>query len=220
MTNFIHLPIDPKEFGRWCGLRGLDDQDLAMHTLVTGLFGRQVLQPFRYYESAHGASIYGYARQTGSELQDMIALTATPDVSKVISGPIAAKQLPALRNGARIGFEIRITPVRRKGSAQRDAHDVDLAMNSGRSREESYQAWFSERMGEAAEIEAFRVAKYARTRTRRNGKTITLSDAVFQGTLSITDAKNFDEILSNGIGRQKSYGYGMLLLRPADPATN
>ena len=40
------------------------------------------------------------------------------------------------------------------------------------------------------------------------------SDAVLRGVLSITNPRAFAELLARGIGRHRSYGYGMLLLRP------
>ena len=36
-----------------------------------------------------------------------------------------------------------------------------------------------------------------------------------RGIMTITDPDAFSGTLSQGIGRHRSYGYGMLLLRPA-----
>ena len=46
----------------------------------------------------------------------------------------------------------------------------------------------------------------------RNGKTVTINLAVFEGMLKITDANLFREALVLGIGRAKSYGCGLLTL--------
>ena len=39
-------------------------------------------------------------------------------------------------------------------------------------------------------------------------------DAILQGTLAVSNEETFAEILRNGVGRHRAYGYGMLLLRP------
>lgn len=217
MTNFIHIPVNAREFGRWCGLRGLNDQDSALHALVTGLFGRQALQPFRFYESQDAASIYGYSASGAEELTAISTMTATPDVERIISGPFSSKPLPALPAATRIGFEVRVSPVRRVGNQERDAFAADLALGYETTREESYLRWFARRLGGAAEIEEFRISKMRRLRTLRKDRRVELPEAVFQGTLTVSDQDRFAELLSGGIGRQKAYGYGMLLLRPADP---
>ena len=40
-------------------------------------------------------------------------------------------------------------------------------------------------------------------------------DATLQGALRVTGGNAFANLLARGIGRHQSYGYGMLLLRPA-----
>ena len=42
-------------------------------------------------------------------------------------------------------------------------------------------------------------------------------DAVFSGTLTIKDPAAFRVLLARGVGRHRSFGFGMLLLRPARP---
>ena len=40
-------------------------------------------------------------------------------------------------------------------------------------------------------------------------------DAVMRGIFTVAEPEAFAGLLSRGIGRHRSYGYGMLLLRPA-----
>ena len=40
------------------------------------------------------------------------------------------------------------------------------------------------------------------------------------GELEVTDPEAFNRLLATGIGRDKAYGYGMLLLRPPRPAAS
>ena len=39
-------------------------------------------------------------------------------------------------------------------------------------------------------------------------------DALMRGVLTVTDGQAFAELLARGVGRHRTYGYGMLLLRP------
>ena len=42
-------------------------------------------------------------------------------------------------------------------------------------------------------------------------------EAVFEGTLEVRDAALFQGLLARGVGRHRAFGFGMLLLRPAEP---
>ena len=58
---------------------------------------------------------------------------------------------------------------------------------------------------------------FQRTRSHRKlrQRHIEGPDAVMRGIFTITDPAKFAAMLKEGIGRHRSYGYGMLLLRPA-----
>jgi CRISPR system Cascade subunit CasE len=58
------------------------------------------------------------------------------------------------------------------------------------------------------------LVSFQRTRVQRGGRRIEGPDAVVHGTLTITDPTAFAALLARGVGRHRSYGYGMLLLRP------
>ena len=40
--------------------------------------------------------------------------------------------------------------------------------------------------------------------------------ATVHGTMTVTDPAAFAQLLAHGVGRHRAYGYGMLLLRPAN----
>jgi hypothetical protein len=40
-------------------------------------------------------------------------------------------------------------------------------------------------------------------------------DAILRGEFVVKDPASFAAVLTNGVGRHRAYGYGMLLLRPA-----
>ena len=81
---------------------------------------------------------------------------------------------------------------------------VTVAQQEDWLRQKSDKAGFS--------LGAFSVIMRDVKKFSRQGKTVTLSTAVFEGVLKVTDAKLFREALISGIGRAKSYGCGLLTL--------
>ena len=90
-----------------------------------------------------------------------------------------------------------------------------------RSREQVYAEWlsnqFERRGGARLDVEQTKLVSFQRTRAIRKLHTRHSEgpDAVMRGILTITDAEAFSSLLARGVGRHRSYGYGMLLLRPA-----
>lgn len=216
MTHLVHIPMNPRDFGRWSARRGFRDNDAALHALVTGLFGRAVFQPFRFFETEGGCSIYGYSEHDEDVLRALMEVTMTPDMP-VFPEDLRSKPMPELEANARVGFDMRVTPMRRRGAVERDAHDVEVLNGIQRNREESYLKWLSERLAGVADIEDFRLVRFRKTQGSRKGVKVHLSDATFHGTVSVKDRAGFLDLLKNGVGRGKAYGFGMVLLRPADP---
>ncbi|WP_179862366.1 type I-E CRISPR-associated protein Cas6/Cse3/CasE [Longibacter salinarum] len=94
-------------------------------------------------------------------------------------------------------------------------------------RESAYVDWlkhqFDVRGGaeiESAGVERFSIERMTR-RTQSNGdgertaKTIKRPDVTLRGVLRVTDAEEFNHLLRSGIGRHKSFGFGMLKIRRA-----
>ena len=93
-----------------------------------------------------------------------------------------------------------------------------------RSREEVYADWLTEqfRRRGGAQLESATLYSFQRTRAlrKRHARYSEGPDAIMRGTLIITDADAFANLLAQGIGRHRAYGYGMLLLRPAGVTAN
>ena len=103
-------------------------------------------------------------------------------------------------------------------------------------REAVYRKWLAGRLGEAAELRGARLTAladarlwrrgvpgegsarvmHARRRHRGKGAVIGRRDAVFEGSLRVTDAAAFVSLLARGVGRHRAFGFGMLLLRPRE----
>ena len=87
-------------------------------------------------------------------------------------------------------------------------------------QEEVYAQWLSQavRRSEAAVLENDRARLVASrssvAKRKRDGKGFRGTDAVMRGNLVITNPDNFNTLMARGLGRHRSYGYGMLLLGP------
>lgn len=248
-TQLIHLPLDMRAFNRWAAERGLVrsgtfDEGFALHILLSSTFGKGVMQPFRLFWSARRrqASLYGYTDQDAPALQEVANDVATPDCLAALN--VTGLRTKAMRTefpvNQRLGFDIRVRPVRRLHSATVDANG--RTMNKGAEvdafvahvmhetprqeptsgsiarREGVYADWLAERFGDAVQLDTARcrLASFRRTRAvRGDGLGPEGPDATIHGELTIAAPQQFSRQLRRGLGRHKAFGYGMLLLRPA-----
>lgn len=73
--------------------------------------------------------------------------------------------------------------------------------------------WLEIKMSKhGASLNGFELTSRGVSRFDRDGKTITLNVATFEGILTVTDPDLLREALTNGIGRAKAYGCGLLTL--------
>ncbi len=233
--QMIRADIDVREFQRWMGTRRLQDPDHAMHCLLTECFGDLAPKPFRLITPRDGpaACLYGYGLAVADELRESAAICADPLQHRIIpAGGIHSKAMPdEFPDGKRLGFEVRLRPVIRKarGSGREEAEvDAFQARAEGFpsqampfTRERIYAEWLAARLagkaGAALDLESVKLVSFQRTRAYRRlrARQSEGPDAVMRGVLTITGPAAFAGALRQGIGRHRSYGYGMLLLRPA-----
>ena len=147
----------------------------------------------------------------------------------LVASRIDSKTMPSSwRTSQRLGFEVLLRPVVRRArgaknaGAEIDAFQWEACRQSKggmeRSREEVYSDWLADRLERrGAQLDKAALTSFQRVRTvRKLGAHATEGPrAVMQGTIVITDPSDFADLVACGIGRHKSYGYGMLLLRPA-----
>lgn len=128
-TYLVHLPIDMRAFHRWAGereliRRGTFDAGFALHVLLSGLFCKAALQPFRLFasERRRTGSIYAYADVDGDALRQTAQAVGTPDCLAALDpGRLRSKALTAVfEPGQRLGFDLRVRPVRRLRRRLRD----------------------------------------------------------------------------------------------------
>lgn len=236
--HLIEMPLSLPALNRWAGQRkvgrGLFDEGLALHHLLGEAFGPTVLQPFRLLVSprARTGTLYAYSTAPAEELRTTAAPLLGPSETEVISLD-ALRSVPrpvtAWQEGMRLGFDLKIRPVVRLSSAIETADgqipkgaEVDaflsetLRNDHARPREEVYLDWLEARLAPFADLErdASRLHQFRRVRSMRGGRKVEGPEAVIHGTLAVRDPQEFAPLLERGVGRHRSYGYGMLLLRP------
>lgn len=237
--HLVELPLSLRALNLWSGNRRLgSDEGTALHHLLGETFGPAALQPFRLMIAprAQSGTLYAYASADAYTLRRQALASLTPANAAVISlDRLRSLPRPATvwTTGQRLGFDLRLRPVVRLASdlsgsdevgapvslrkgAEVDAFLATVLRDRPATREDAYMNWLADRLASAAVLDraASQLASFQRTRVMRNGRWIEGPDAVVHGTLTVTDPAAFADLLARGVGRHRSYGYGMLLLRP------
>jgi len=178
--------------------------------------------------------------QTGAQMDASPTVYSICDWDRM-----AAKPMPeTFPEGMGLQFELRACPVIRKASAGegRNQQGEKRTWNAGEeldaflaeawtrpddetlSREQVYRDWLRRQLDirGGAQPESIAMTRFSIERmTRRThgsdrtAKTIKRPDVTLTGTLRVTDSDAFLALLRSGIGRHKSFGYGMLKVRRA-----
>jgi CRISPR system Cascade subunit CasE len=143
--------------------------------------------------------------------------------------------------GRVLGFEVRVRPMRRKGKdknknpehktreldAYQSAIEREPAAKERIVREDVYREWLAREFtaSGAASMVAARMTRFQLTKVflrtqgltgaERKPRDVIGPDVTFAGHLQIEEPDAFARLLARGIGRHRSFGFGMLLLRPA-----
>ena len=140
------------------------------------------------------------------------------------------KFAPKLQTGQRLHFSIRINPVikRRDEDGRQQRHDLVMDLKKKANQQDQTQAelvqhatrqWLearSTRNGFAIAEGSLVGQAYRQWRfTGKGGRKISFSSIDCAGLLRIADPERFNEALTRGIGPEKAFGCGLLLIRPA-----
>ena len=143
---------------------------------------------------------------------------------------------PVLRKGQQLAFSLRANPVRTKRDEKGCQHRHDVVMDAKKLldysacppearppeselvQREGY-SWLasrSEKLGFSVDGGMIRADGYRQHRFRKwNGKmNVAISTIDFTGVLTVTDPDRFEETLYRGVGPGKSFGCGLLMVRP------
>jgi len=224
---------DPRRLATWAARFGLtaggEDLGYALHTLLATAFSDAAPKPFRYFDDSRG--LLAYSTQDGEALQ-LTAQTAAPEVYATLGlERLATRSFPTeWATGQRLGFELRVRPIlRTREGRERDVFLAELDKHAGAEdslcREAVYSDWLARELGrndaakiEHASLDGFQLSASLRKGANTNGKRPTRRvagpDALFTGVLTVSDPRGFATLIERGIGRHRTFGFGMLLLRP------
>lgn len=248
-TQLVRVPIDTGQLARWALERGwagpqgiMFDEGRALHHLATEVWGPGVFPCFRPLVPPRRrvGKLYAYSAMDPQALRAAAHAQALPEHLEVLRlEGLQSKGMPTdWHEGQRLGFDMRVRPVRR---LRRDLHgptetiragsEVDALLmealrchpdtpdgmsNQRRTRHEVYLDWLAERLAPAAALDrpASRLARLRRLRVAREKRESEGPDVVVHGVLAVAEPAAFSALLMRGVGRHRSYGFGMLLLRP------
>ena len=188
--------------------------------------------------------VYGYSSYDDQSLKQIAQAVGLPDALAVCDlEKTLSKQMPSdWKVGRHLGFETRVRPVSRlhfdlaasDGTVFHDRAEMDTflleamrrfpnpaergtsMLQAGRTRAVVYTDWLANRLGNSVQLcQGIRLSRFSRVRSARKGCSPEGPDAILRGEFVIKDPADFAEVLAKGIGRHTAYGYGMLLLRPA-----
>lgn len=218
----------------------LRDVDLGylLHCELKELFGSESPEPFSVGEArGRHATVLAYSQRSRTDLEDHARTFADPAVHAACDfgvGCFEEKELPRVwRSGTRLGFEVRACPVVRMSSdgprwrkgAEVDAFLARCWKEEGKPVERSsvYHDWLARELerGGAARLMEFELRGFKREQVirrdhaqKRTSHRAERPDALLAGVLEVADGEAFGALLARGIGRHRSFGFGMLLLRP------
>lgn len=202
----------------------------AQHQLLWQLFPGQDERDFlyRFEQTRHGPCYYVLSR-------------VSPDVGldglKVDCKPFQ----PKLSEGDRLAYSLRANPTRMLRSPEPDGRGkrVDVLMHAKKSIQNrdytpveletvQFQAardWLAEpgrldRLGiellTEPQVSGHRQHRVQpRKRSKSDGKAIQFTSVDFDGVLAVRDPDRFVEEINRGIGRAKSFGCGLIMIRRA-----
>lgn len=232
----VELRPDPAALVRFAedqGINRREDEDLgyAAHAWLKALFGEDSPKPFRLrYDPKHRQPprLLGYARKPGGELAEYAQSFALPSALQAcpLDTGFACKAMPqAWQTGRRLGFELMACPISRIGQREEDIYVRHLQECEERgetpsSRADTYRHWLERQLGSAAKLEDFTLEGFANVRMLRKTegsgrKDFQRPQALLGGVLKVQQGEAFNALLARGVGRHRAFGYGMLLLRPA-----
>jgi CRISPR system Cascade subunit CasE len=221
------------------------DEGYGVHALFAALFdhgapveSRVAPKPFSVAGAAtRSLSVLAYTELDHHALVERAKTFGDPDAYGVTDlEAMASKPMPTtFEAGARLGFSVRVCPVRRvakRGNQRKDRAEVDAFLaqswemndeSKPLDREQVYRDWLASELQKegaatllSSTMTGFQLGGMNR-RTQgddRRARRLGHPDATFDGVLQVKDGDAFVRRLARGIGRHRSFGFGMLLLRP------
>lgn len=230
-THLLQADIDMRNLARWAALEKHSDADRSLHCLVYHTFGQNVPRAFaaipdREEPSSHG-KLLAYSSLEQRELRE-IARSNQSHLTAAIMNPFTFRTTPlpeAWPEGATVGFRVRIMPTYRNSTRSGQAageHDIQLRADPGQPKERTYALWLADllrrKAGAEPDLDSIRMTRCASRKFKRQNSQRWAHgpDATMTGVCAVRDPELWENALRYGIGRHKTYGYGMILIRTAN----
>lgn len=235
--NLVQLNVEPGRLLAFAkAQRALhpEERDLGYvcHAWLAALFGELAPQPFRLLDAQRGpaARLLGYTGADSDALREHARTFAPPDAWRAwqeAEGELPFhKPMPRQwRSGQRLGFDLLGCPISRRQGVEKDLflrRTVDALPpgDASVSREAVYLEWLERVLTGPVTLERAAVQGYRRVRVARRDHgdhrlhILERPQVSFRGVARVVDGDAFARLLAHGVGRHRSFGYGMLLLSP------
>jgi CRISPR system Cascade subunit CasE len=205
--------------------RTIYDVGYLAHGYLVAAFGEHAPRPFLVGATKGGCvPLEGYAPVSGEQLQSHVDLFADAEAASIIvPGTLRTKRLPSPDQWPEyVGFSVRVNPVVRNGH-DRDWFLVAREKNPGVTRDEAYTEWFNVQLEKSksgvelvrATLDTWEILRACRPNGNREDILTHTPVAQMSGILKLPPDRANLGILTDGFGRGKAFGFGMLQLRPA-----
>jgi CRISPR system Cascade subunit CasE len=229
----VELELDMAAIHRFLQSQNLirnNDEDLGygLHAWISATFGSQAIKPFRLFagDKRRAPRLLGYTSLVRSELLKHAQEFASPMALSVcdLESELKTKLMPGRwEDGRHLGFRVMTCPVSRKEGIEKDVFLRALDRAPGiddLNREQVYSEWLARQLKSAAllvssQVETFQLGSLHRKGASKKPSKLIRPRVEFTGVLKVADSDAFSQILVRGVGRHRSFGYGMLLLSPA-----
>lgn len=212
------------------------DEGYYIHQQILEMFGKNVFSTFCIIgQKAGWINVLAYSSQSAKDLQELAKEHSSPlRYASCNWEMFSSKPMPQYwPTGKKYHFEVKTCPVVRIGKSSgkfKKGAEVDVFLNAlnsedslKQSREQVYKKWGLEQFARstAAKVESIRLEGFKRTKFLRRSqggnriaKIIERPEAYLKGEILIQDGEKFNDLMAKGIGRHRSFGFGMLLLKP------
>lgn len=236
--HMVEMHLDMPALMRFARDQGLlhpaadDDLGYLVHAWLRAAFGDEAPGPWRLLLGGRRPTrILAYSAVDAVRLRGRMADFADPGVLEVcVPDDLRSKEMPLWQVGRRLGFEALCCPVVREGATgtEKDAFLHELPserVGAPLRREDAYGAWARTRLEHYSGVSVgrvgvhgFRLVRMLRrprpTGRERRVAVIVRPQVLVRGDLTVLDPGALSELLTHGIGRHRTFGYGMVLLRP------
>lgn len=226
--HLLRIPVRAPRLLRFAAEHGISHEDeslgYTLHAWFAAVFGDHAPKPFRYFERR--SEVLAYATADAATLIAQAQSFASPQAWAALDTEgMASKPMPTTwRDGQRLHLEVLTCPVARKDGQEKDVYlrALDRLGEAAPARGEVYRDWFARQWADAVTFEqvelAGMTARSRQLRRARNGHNrlvvVERPQALFAADVVVRDGAAFAGLLARGIGRHRSFGFGMVLLSP------